>query len=314
VSCPNDRLELYLDGELPPGERPAIEAHLEACPDCRRELEEIRRLETVLRGAPTGAQPRWDVYVERVAARTKSGKTRWFVAAAAAILVGFTVWNVWEVTRPRSTPPEVRHDLEKDIRAALIAYGLATTDAARQVQLARIRAFGDAGLPVLVRALEDGSPAVQISSARVLATFRDEKVRELLIEYAKRQRPVGEGGEDWTLDSTDPRLVAVAMREAERSGSAERILNVLGRGPLDPEVREAVSKWAFSLLASKSPKLRELGLAIVREADVEFPWLAVIALLEDPINGRSALEALRERTCRDFGADPKAWRRYVEEM
>ena len=39
-----DRLSEYLDGDLHPGERAALEAHLADCPTCRTTLDELRRV------------------------------------------------------------------------------------------------------------------------------------------------------------------------------------------------------------------------------------------------------------------------------
>lgn len=47
---PDDgRLQAYLDGELPRGERPALEAHVRSCADCARSLEELRAAAVTLR-------------------------------------------------------------------------------------------------------------------------------------------------------------------------------------------------------------------------------------------------------------------------
>lgn len=45
----------YHDGELPPGRAAEIEAHLEGCAACRRELEELRVLSALLQLDPAGA-------------------------------------------------------------------------------------------------------------------------------------------------------------------------------------------------------------------------------------------------------------------
>ena len=37
-------LNEYLDGELSPAESARMDAHFEACPDCRAELEALREL------------------------------------------------------------------------------------------------------------------------------------------------------------------------------------------------------------------------------------------------------------------------------
>jgi anti-sigma factor RsiW len=44
-----DELKAYLDGELNPGARTGIEAHLETCPACREELDLMRLIEAELR-------------------------------------------------------------------------------------------------------------------------------------------------------------------------------------------------------------------------------------------------------------------------
>ena len=46
MNCDLARTEMiaYLQGELPAGQKTAIELHLAGCPDCRAQLEEARRL------------------------------------------------------------------------------------------------------------------------------------------------------------------------------------------------------------------------------------------------------------------------------
>jgi anti-sigma factor RsiW len=63
-----DRLSEYLDGELAPDERIALEAHLDGCPECREVLEELRAVVATARGLP-GLPPARDLWPE-VAART----------------------------------------------------------------------------------------------------------------------------------------------------------------------------------------------------------------------------------------------------
>jgi predicted anti-sigma-YlaC factor YlaD len=46
------KLGAYLDGELDPRGQIEVQAHLETCPACRAELEELRQLSTLLRAAP----------------------------------------------------------------------------------------------------------------------------------------------------------------------------------------------------------------------------------------------------------------------
>ena len=47
-----DALSAYLDGRIEPDVRSAVAAHLAACADCRRELDELRTTVDVLRGLP----------------------------------------------------------------------------------------------------------------------------------------------------------------------------------------------------------------------------------------------------------------------
>ena len=47
-----NKLGAYLDGELNSREAAAAEAHLKVCVECRAELEELRRLSSILEGSP----------------------------------------------------------------------------------------------------------------------------------------------------------------------------------------------------------------------------------------------------------------------
>ena len=48
----SSKLGAYLDGELDRRAQFEVQAHLETCPACRAELEELRRLSSLLRAAP----------------------------------------------------------------------------------------------------------------------------------------------------------------------------------------------------------------------------------------------------------------------
>lgn len=50
-SHPGDALQLLLDERLPPDQRAALEEHLLSCGRCRRELDALRRVKTVVREA-----------------------------------------------------------------------------------------------------------------------------------------------------------------------------------------------------------------------------------------------------------------------
>lgn len=54
----SDQLSTYIDGRLSERERPALEAHLEACPSCQRELQELQATVEALRSLPPQEAPR----------------------------------------------------------------------------------------------------------------------------------------------------------------------------------------------------------------------------------------------------------------
>ena len=53
-----EQLSAALDGMLTPDERAALDAHLAGCASCRRELEELRQVRSLLRAVPEPALPR----------------------------------------------------------------------------------------------------------------------------------------------------------------------------------------------------------------------------------------------------------------
>lgn len=58
-SCPEfqNRIPLYLDGELPAGKSAAVAAHLEACPACARQAARLRWLASALAELPVPDPP-----------------------------------------------------------------------------------------------------------------------------------------------------------------------------------------------------------------------------------------------------------------
>lgn len=82
-----ESLSAFLDGALTPDERREVAAHLDGCPECRRELERLEQTVALLRRvepprAPVG-------FVDRVleAARPRP----WYRRAAAAVFLPFSV-------------------------------------------------------------------------------------------------------------------------------------------------------------------------------------------------------------------------------
>jgi anti-sigma factor RsiW len=110
-----DRLSEYLDGELAPPERAALEAHLAACPDCRTTLDELRR---VVARAQTldDRPPRADLWpgvaarvgVARLAPRRHFSFTVPQLAAASVALALLSAGSAWRLSRQLPTARPAR--------------------------------------------------------------------------------------------------------------------------------------------------------------------------------------------------------------
>ena len=110
-----ERLSQYLDGDLTPAERTALEAHLAACADCRTTLDELRRVVARAQAlddrAPTADL--WPGIAEHIgvvslAVRRAPRRISFTVpqlAAAAIVLALVSAGSVWLVSARQSTPP-----------------------------------------------------------------------------------------------------------------------------------------------------------------------------------------------------------------
>jgi anti-sigma factor RsiW len=110
-----DRLSEYVDGELTPAERTALEAHLAACGACRQTLEELRRV--VARAQALDDRPPaadlWPGIAEHIGvvslaarrARRRLSFTVPQLAAAAVVLAFLSAGSVWLALRFRPLPP-----------------------------------------------------------------------------------------------------------------------------------------------------------------------------------------------------------------
>jgi len=72
-------IELYFYGELEPGERAAVGRHLRSCAECRRALEEMSTIRSVLESAPRVDAPPdgdWAPFMRRLSEACRAGAGR----------------------------------------------------------------------------------------------------------------------------------------------------------------------------------------------------------------------------------------------
>lgn len=98
---PEVLISAYLDGELAPGEREALMAHLGECVRCTLEMRELQDIRASVRGLPVlelppGLVPEADV--ELVPAHRNRGV--WVGAAAAVVAVIIAVATILGPTAP----------------------------------------------------------------------------------------------------------------------------------------------------------------------------------------------------------------------
>ena len=112
------RLSAFLDGELAPAERRAVEAHLQACPDCQARLATLRGVDAAARELPAVAPPGYfDDFAARVRTRIEAAPARtappraggrwplWAGAAAAALFLSIVMPRTLE-RAPRANGPD----------------------------------------------------------------------------------------------------------------------------------------------------------------------------------------------------------------
>jgi hypothetical protein len=87
---PGDLLSAHLDGELPPEVEARVDAHLEACADCRAEFDDLDAARSTLRSLPTVPAPAGLVTgIVRARQRaSRRGVALALVAASLAVVVG----------------------------------------------------------------------------------------------------------------------------------------------------------------------------------------------------------------------------------
>ena len=96
-----EQLSAYLDGELVTEEIPVVSAHLDGCPDCRRELGDLDRSRTAVRALP-GVEPPVFLAPRIEEKRSRRGlRTAVALAAgAAAVSLAFAVTPLGDSDEP----------------------------------------------------------------------------------------------------------------------------------------------------------------------------------------------------------------------
>ena len=89
MTCHDTReaLSAFLDEELGPGKRREVEAHLEGCAECRRELDGLRQTVALLRGVQPARAPVG--FVDRVVATARPRP--WYRRVAASVFLPLSV-------------------------------------------------------------------------------------------------------------------------------------------------------------------------------------------------------------------------------
>jgi hypothetical protein len=128
-----ERLAAWLDGELGPGERAEVEAHLGACSECAALLAEMEGVDEVVRAMPLEAPPGYfDGLPGHIRSRIESdtgmavtvapapvrGRVpAWTWAAAAALLLAvITPLTLHRLDRPQPSSPETAAPMRQDVR------------------------------------------------------------------------------------------------------------------------------------------------------------------------------------------------------
>lgn len=132
-----DRLSDYLDSALSDSEQKELEVHLTECVDCVAILDELRSVRREAGSLPSIDPPEhlWDGIADKIRARDIASSRRsnfqTALAAAAALVLGVSLWIAMSPSGPSSTDvedPEVLANMvTEEIRAAEAHYEKAIT-------------------------------------------------------------------------------------------------------------------------------------------------------------------------------------------
>jgi anti-sigma factor RsiW len=129
----DDRLDAWLDGELPPDERQETERHLTECPECRATADRLRGLRDAAAGLPRELAPGRDLWpdvarrlnepaVVPFTARLRALGPLQLAAAATVLMALSSAVTLVAVRRPSAVP-------EQTLPEALVLRTAVTGDA-----------------------------------------------------------------------------------------------------------------------------------------------------------------------------------------
>ena len=169
-----ERIALYVGGELAPGERLAVEEHLRVCAECAalaRELEEDRAW--LASRPPETAEV--DFAAMRLEIRRRIDRPRWiwkWIAAAAAVLLAFGV--AVNMRRERPLPP-VAARKEVAVRKEVAAVTTAPRPKEAAVRRRRVR--------------RAAAPEQTASTVKIRLATRDPNVTIILLHETREVLP-----------------------------------------------------------------------------------------------------------------------------
>jgi anti-sigma factor RsiW len=102
-----NQISAYYDGELNPQQRASFEQHLSSCPECRVELNQTRRLSSLLTSAaPRQISPSVRQNLYALAPEIGQGVyiriAEWTTALAASVLIAASAWIFY--SQPTAVP------------------------------------------------------------------------------------------------------------------------------------------------------------------------------------------------------------------
>ena len=203
-----DRLSEYLDGELETAQREALEAHLDACAECRATLAELRRVVARAKGLED-RPPRADLW-PGVAAGIGSGKVvdlparaarrarraRRFsfsvpqLIAASIALVLLSSGGVWLALQPQQSLPEGRVVLTPAVwtgrtDAAIAELQDVLTRSESRLDTATVRVVRE-NLAVIDRAIAEARSALEADPANTYLNLHLADTMRRKVELLRR--------------------------------------------------------------------------------------------------------------------------------